>query len=139
MRPRGHGHVNNIASLGSVLPTEGSAPYCATTPAVLGYTDTVRIENRGSGVHFSAILPTLTNTEMITGVGHAKGLKNAELNDVASAIAGVIANRTTRIRSSLNRRDRGGPASHAAAGVGGNGTRFGHGPRVHGRCRGRQA
>lgn len=97
MLPRGHGHVINIASLGSLLPTEGIATYCATKHAVLGYTDTVRMENRGNGVHFSAILPTLTNTEMITGIGHAKGFKNAEPNDVARAIAAVIAKPRPRV------------------------------------------
>ena len=97
MLPRGHGHVVNIASLGSLLPTEGIATYCATKHAVLGYTDTVRMENRGSGLHFSAIMPTLTNTEMVDGIGHAKGFKNAEPDDVARAIAGVIAKPKPRV------------------------------------------
>ena len=73
MLPRGRGHIVNIASMGSVLPAAGIATYCATKHAVLGYTDSVRMENRGRGVHFSAIMPTLTNTEMIAGAGHAKG------------------------------------------------------------------
>jgi short-subunit dehydrogenase len=97
MLPRGHGHIINIASLGSVLPTEGIATYCATKHAVLGYTDSVRMENRGSGVHFSAILPTLVNTEMIAGVGRARGLKNAEPGDVAAAVAGVIVKPKPRV------------------------------------------
>jgi short-subunit dehydrogenase len=97
MLPRGHGHIINIASVGSVQPVEGVATYCATKHAVLGYTDTVRMENRGSGVHFSAILPILTNTEMIAGVGHVTGFKNAEPNDVARAIAGVIAKPRPRV------------------------------------------
>jgi short-subunit dehydrogenase len=97
MLPRGHGHIINIASLGSVLPAEGIATYCATKHAVLGYTDTVRMENRGRGVHFSAIMPTLTNTEMIAGVGHAKGFKNAEPEDVARAVANVIAKPKPRV------------------------------------------
>jgi short-subunit dehydrogenase len=97
MLPRGHGHIINIASLGSVLPTQGIATYCATKHAVLGYTDTVRMENRGSGVHFSAILPTLTNTEMIAGIGHPRGLKNAEPDDVAQAVAAVIAKPKSRV------------------------------------------
>jgi NAD(P)-dependent dehydrogenase (short-subunit alcohol dehydrogenase family) len=97
MLPRGHGHIVNIASLGSVLPAEGIATYCATKHAVLGYTDTVRLENRGSGVHFSAILPTLVNTEMIAGVGHTKGVRNAEPEDVACAVAGVIAKPKPRV------------------------------------------
>lgn len=97
MLPRGHGHVINIASLGSLLPTEGIATYCATKHAVLCYTDTVRMENRGSGVHFSAVLPTLTNTEMIAGIGHARGFRNAEPDDVARAIAAVIAKPRPRV------------------------------------------
>lgn len=90
MLPRRRGHVVNIGSLGSVLPTEGIATYCATKHAVLGYTDAVRMENRGKGVHFSVIMPTLTNTDMVAGVGHAKGFKNAEPEDVARAVVGVI-------------------------------------------------
>jgi NAD(P)-dependent dehydrogenase (short-subunit alcohol dehydrogenase family) len=97
MLPRGHGHIVNIASLGGVLPTEGIATYCATKHAVLGYTDTIRMENRGSGVHFSAILPTLTNTEMTAGIGHAKGLTNAEPDDVARAVVNVIAKPKSRV------------------------------------------
>jgi len=97
MLPRGRGHIINIASLGSVLPTEGIATYCATKHAVLGYTDTIRMENRGRGVHFSAIMPTLTNTETIAGIGHARGFKNAEPEDVARAVADVIAKPKPRV------------------------------------------
>jgi short-subunit dehydrogenase len=97
MLPRGHGHVVNVASLASVLAAEGIATYCATKHAVLGYTDSVRLENRGCGVHFSAILPTLVNTEMIAGVGHGRGIRNAEPEDVARAIAGVIAKPKPRV------------------------------------------
>jgi short-subunit dehydrogenase len=97
MLPRGHGHIINIASVGSVQPVEGIATYCATKHAVLGYTDSVRLENRGSGVHVSAILPFLTNTEMVAGVGHAKGFKNAEPEDVARAVAGVISKPKARV------------------------------------------
>lgn len=91
MLPRRRGHVINIGSVGSMLPTEGIATYCATKHAVLGYTDAVRMETRGKGVHFSVIMPTLNNTEMVAGVGHAKGFKNAEPEDVARAVVGVIA------------------------------------------------
>ena len=97
MLPRGRGHIINIASVGSVVPTEGIATYCATKHAVLGYTDTVRLENRGRGVHFSAIMPTLTNTEMVSGIGHAKGFKNAEPEEVAQAVADVIAKPKARV------------------------------------------
>ena len=97
MLPRRHGHIINIGSLGSVLPAAGLATYSATKHAVLGYTDAVRLENRGRGVHFSTIMPTLTNTEMIAGFGHARGFKNAEPQDVARAVVGVIAKPKPRV------------------------------------------
>jgi NAD(P)-dependent dehydrogenase (short-subunit alcohol dehydrogenase family) len=97
MLPRHRGHIVNIASLGGVLPSEGIATYCATKHAVLGYTDTVRLENRGSGVHFSAIMPTLTNTDMVLGIGHARGFKNVEPEDVARAVVDVIGKPKPRV------------------------------------------
>ncbi|WP_425436158.1 SDR family oxidoreductase [Mycobacterium terramassiliense] len=97
MLPRGRGHIVNIGSMGSVLPCAGIATYCATKHAVLGFTDSVRMETRGRGLHFSTIMPTLTNTEMIAGVGHARGFKNAEPQDVARAVVGVIAKPTRRV------------------------------------------
>jgi short-subunit dehydrogenase len=76
---------------------EGTATYCATKHAVLGYTDAVRMENRGSGVHFSAILPILVNTDMIAGAGRVKGFKNVEPDDVARAVAKVIVKPKPRV------------------------------------------
>lgn len=97
MLPRGRGHIVNIGSIGCVLPAAGVATYSATKHAVLGYTDSVRLENRGRGVHFSVIMPTLTNTDMVVGAGHAKGFKNAEPEDVARAVVGVIAKPKRRV------------------------------------------
>jgi short-subunit dehydrogenase len=97
MLSRGRGHIVNIGSMASVLPCAGIATYCASKHAVLGYTDSVRMENRGRGIHFSTIMPTLTNTEMIAGVGHARGFKNAEPQDVARAVVGVIVKPKRRV------------------------------------------
>ena len=97
MLPRGHGHIVNIGSLGSVLAAAGLATYSATKHAVLGFTNALRLENRERGVHFSVIMPTLTNTEMIAGFGHTRGFKNAEPEDVARAVVGVIAKPKSRV------------------------------------------
>jgi NAD(P)-dependent dehydrogenase (short-subunit alcohol dehydrogenase family) len=91
MIKRRKGHVINVASLAAITPMPGIATYCATKHAVLGYTDTVRIELRGSGVAFSSVMPTLTNTAMVDGVSSARGLRNAEPEDIASGIVGLIA------------------------------------------------
>jgi short-subunit dehydrogenase len=90
MLGRGRGHVINVASLGGITPMPGIATYCATKYAVLGYTDTVRLELRGSGLSFSTVMPTLTNTAMVDGLSTVRGLKNAEPEDIAAGIVGLI-------------------------------------------------
>ena len=91
MVKRREGHIINIASVGAVNPVPGIATYCATKFAVLGYTDTARLELRGTGVTASVVMPTLTNTGMIDGVASATGLKNAEPEDIAAGIVSLIA------------------------------------------------
>jgi len=90
MAKRRKGHVINVGSLASITPMPGIATYCATKHAVLGYTDAVRLEMRGSGVSFSTVMPTLTNTAMVDGVSSARGFKNAEPDDIAAGIVGLI-------------------------------------------------
>ena len=79
MVPRRRGHIINIASLAGESPTPGLATYCASKYAVLGFTDSARIEYRNTGVHFSAVLPTFTNTELTSGASGAKFLKTPSL------------------------------------------------------------
>jgi NAD(P)-dependent dehydrogenase (short-subunit alcohol dehydrogenase family) len=90
MVKRGKGHIINVASLAGINGVPGIATYCATKHAVVGYTDTARLELRGTGVHASAVLPTLTNTGMIDGVASMPGMRNAEPEDIASGIVSLI-------------------------------------------------
>jgi NAD(P)-dependent dehydrogenase (short-subunit alcohol dehydrogenase family) len=90
MMKRGRGHVINIASLAGEAPTPGLATYCASKFAVVGFTDSLNLEFHGTGVEFSSVLPTFTNTELVAGTAGAKGLKNAEPEDIANAIIGLI-------------------------------------------------
>jgi len=90
MLARRSGHIINVASVNSETPSPGVATYCATKHAVLGFTNSIRAEHRGTGVHYSAVLPAMTNTEMIAGIDQARGLKNAEASDVAKAIVDLI-------------------------------------------------
>lgn len=91
MLPRGAGHIINVASMGSLMAVPSIATYCATKYAVLGFTEAVRQEHRGDGVRFSTVHPTLTNTAMIDGTQGARGLRNAEPEEVGEAIASLIA------------------------------------------------
>lgn len=90
MHPRGRGHVINIASASGLMPVPGIATYSATKHAVLGFTEAIRLENRTSGIQFSAVLRSLTATQMIDGVGLAKGFKNIQPDDVAKVVADLI-------------------------------------------------
>jgi short-subunit dehydrogenase len=54
------------------------------------FTEALRFEHRTKGVHFSAVLPTFPNTQLVAGTRGAKGLKNAEPEDIANAIVALI-------------------------------------------------
>ncbi|MGV9675720.1 SDR family oxidoreductase [Nocardia sp. NPDC003482] len=110
MLARGRGHVVNIASLAGENPTPGMATYCASKQAVLGFTEAMRLEYRGTGVRFSAVLPTFTATELIAGTRAPMGLL-AQPGDVAVAVRRLVAKprrrvtvtRTAAVLASFNR------------------------------------
>ncbi|MEV0250165.1 SDR family oxidoreductase [Nocardia sp. NPDC050712] len=98
MLPRRSGHVINIASLAGETHIPGLATYNASKHAVLGFTDTLREEYRETGVHFSSVLPTLTNTELGAGVTAPKLLRPAEPEEIADAIVALIAAPKSKVR-----------------------------------------
>ncbi|MBA4859052.1 SDR family oxidoreductase [Nocardia farcinica] len=97
MLERGRGHVINIASLAGVVATPGLATYCASKAAVLALTDTLRLEYRDRGIEFSAVTPTFTNTELVAGTAGAKGMRNAEPEEIAAAVAALITTPRRRV------------------------------------------
>ncbi|MBF6278388.1 MULTISPECIES: SDR family oxidoreductase [Nocardia] len=90
MLPRRAGHIINTASLAGELAVPGLATYCGTKFAVIGFTDAARQEYRKSGVQLSTVRPTFTNTELVAGTAGAKGLRNAEPEEIARATADLI-------------------------------------------------
>src|SRR5690606_14399525 len=54
---RGAGHIVNVASIAGKLGTPKSTGYTATKHAVLGFTNALRLELRGTGVTVSAVNP----------------------------------------------------------------------------------
>ncbi|MBC6459428.1 SDR family oxidoreductase [Actinomadura sp. HBU206391] len=91
MVPRGQGHIINIASVAGVMPAAGMATYNASKHAVVGFTEAVRLEFARQGIEVSAVMPTFTNTELIAGTKSARGQRNAEPEEVAAAVLGLIA------------------------------------------------
>jgi NAD(P)-dependent dehydrogenase (short-subunit alcohol dehydrogenase family) len=97
MAPRGSGHIINIASMAGEAFLPGAATYCASKAAVIGFTDAVRAEYRNSGVNVSMVLPTFTNTELVTGATGPRGFRNAEPEEIAASIVRLITRPRARV------------------------------------------
>jgi NAD(P)-dependent dehydrogenase (short-subunit alcohol dehydrogenase family) len=89
-RPRGRGHIVQLASIAGKGGFSGGATYCATKHAVVGLTETMRAELRGSGIEVHQVLPIGVNTELYAGVKQARGFKTPEPEDVANAIVDLL-------------------------------------------------
>jgi NAD(P)-dependent dehydrogenase (short-subunit alcohol dehydrogenase family) len=89
LRPRGSGYIVNIASQAGKSGIPGIATYSATKHAVVGLSEAVRAELRGSGVEVLCVMPTLVNTELTSGVGQ-RWLKAVEASDVADEIVDAM-------------------------------------------------
>jgi NAD(P)-dependent dehydrogenase (short-subunit alcohol dehydrogenase family) len=85
LQPRGSGYIVNIASQAGKAGIPGIATYSATKHAVVGLSESVRAELRGSGVEVLCVMPTVVNTELTSGVGQ-RWVKPVEASDVADEI-----------------------------------------------------
>jgi NADP-dependent 3-hydroxy acid dehydrogenase YdfG len=87
---RGDGHLVNIASAAGKGPYPGGATYCGTKYFVVGVSETVRGELRGTGVEISVVMPVVVDTELSSGVGTPRGIPKIKPEDVAEAIVEVL-------------------------------------------------
>jgi NAD(P)-dependent dehydrogenase (short-subunit alcohol dehydrogenase family) len=89
LRPRGSGHIVNLASQAGKGGFPGIATYSGTKHAVVGISEAVRQELRGSGVEVACVMPTVVNTELTAGVGQ-RLIKPVEAEDVANEIVDAL-------------------------------------------------
>jgi NAD(P)-dependent dehydrogenase (short-subunit alcohol dehydrogenase family) len=89
MRPRGAGAIVNLASQAGKGGVPGIATYSGTKHAVVGLSEAVRWELRGSGVEIACVMPTVVNTELTEGVGQ-RLIKPVEASDVAAEIVDAL-------------------------------------------------
>jgi NAD(P)-dependent dehydrogenase (short-subunit alcohol dehydrogenase family) len=90
MRPRGRGHIVNLASIGGKMASPGGATYSATKHAVVGLSESLRGELRGSGIAVSIVMPAIIATEMADGLGSARGVRPVEPTVVGKAIVRMV-------------------------------------------------
>jgi short-subunit dehydrogenase len=99
MVPRDRGHIVNISSQAGKFGAPGGATYSATKHAVVGLTEAVRGELRLMGAHIdvSYVMPFVVNTELGSGLGDARGLKNLQPAEVADAIVEALQHGTVDV------------------------------------------
>jgi len=68
MRPRGTGHIVNVASVAGKTGFPNLATYCAAKHGVVGLSEALRIELRGSGVDVSVVMPAICDQRSFTYV-----------------------------------------------------------------------
>jgi NAD(P)-dependent dehydrogenase (short-subunit alcohol dehydrogenase family) len=90
MLARGHGHVVNLASVAGKGGFPHAATYCATKHAVIGLSEAVRQELKGTGIELTCILPAVVNTELGSGIEAGRAVKKLEPEEVAEAILGAL-------------------------------------------------
>jgi NADP-dependent 3-hydroxy acid dehydrogenase YdfG len=88
-KPRGRGHIVNLASQAGKGGFPGIATYSGTKHAVVGISEAVRAELRGSGVEIACVMPTVVNTELTAGVGQ-RLIRPVEAEDVANEIVDAL-------------------------------------------------
>jgi NAD(P)-dependent dehydrogenase (short-subunit alcohol dehydrogenase family) len=87
---RGRGHLVNIASIAGKAGAVHGATYAATKHAVVGLSDSLRQELRGTGIDVTVVMPVGVNTELYSGLQQMRGLKTPEPEDVADAIVEAL-------------------------------------------------
>ncbi|UTI66682.1 SDR family oxidoreductase [Paraconexibacter antarcticus] len=92
-RARGHGHIVNVASGAGLIGFAGGGSYCGTKHYVIGVSEALRAELRGSGVEVSCVMPAVVNTELASGGGAVRGLRSVEPEQVADAIVNAVKGR----------------------------------------------
>jgi NAD(P)-dependent dehydrogenase (short-subunit alcohol dehydrogenase family) len=90
MRPRGTGHIVNVASSAGKTGFPHLATYCATKHGVVGLSEAVRAELRGTGVEVSVVMPNIVRTELSAGLVETPAFKTSTVEDVADAVVDAL-------------------------------------------------
>lgn len=90
MVKRHSGHIINIASMAGMLAVPGQALYAGTKFGVLGLSTALADEFAPQGVEVSCVMPTFTNTELISGTTTGGMTAPVEPADIAAAVVRTL-------------------------------------------------
>ena len=88
--PRGSGHLVNIASSAGKTGLAGGVTYCASKHAVVGLSEAIREEVKGTSIDVSIVMPIPVNTDLGAGLHRLRGFPAVEPEDVAGAIVAAL-------------------------------------------------
>jgi NADP-dependent 3-hydroxy acid dehydrogenase YdfG len=97
MVERRGGHIVNVASIAGMVAVPGQAVYAGTKFAVVGVSTALADEFADRGVTVTSVLPTFTDTELISGTTPSAAQKPVEPADVAAAIVRVLDKPKTQV------------------------------------------
>jgi NAD(P)-dependent dehydrogenase (short-subunit alcohol dehydrogenase family) len=90
MRPRGTGHIVNLASAAGKGGFPGVVTYCSTKFGVVGLCEALHHELRGSGVEVSCVMPGIVRTELTDGIKDHWLIKTSTPEQVAGGIVAAL-------------------------------------------------
>ena len=94
MLSRGCGHIVNVASTAGKVTGPGCALYSGSKAAVIMVSDGIRQEFGPQGIAVTTVLPSFTNTELISGTKGLRGVKTLEPEQVGDAIVRGVGRKT---------------------------------------------
>lgn len=90
MKARGRGHIVNIASQAGKFGFPGGATYSAVKHGVVGLSEAVLRELRGTGVKVSWVMPAVVDTPLGAGTQKVRGTPLISPDTVAEAIVEAL-------------------------------------------------
>nr|WP_246372119.1 SDR family oxidoreductase [Gordonia humi] len=93
---RGGGQIINIASVAGRLAAPGLSVYNGAKAGVIEFSETLDFELERQGVRVSAVLPSFTNTALVTGINTNSIVKTVDTDVVGRQVLSTIATGRTR-------------------------------------------
>ena len=87
---RNSGHLVNVASVAGKFGFPGGAIYSASKHAVVGLSEAIRGELRGTAIDITIVMPVVVNTELGSGLQRTRGVRKVEPGEVANAIVRAL-------------------------------------------------
>ena len=86
LRARTEAMIVNVTSGLAIAPSAGAPVYCATKAALRSYTQALRAQLKGTGIHVLEALPQMVDTQMTAAMSGSKITPEECARQIASAM-----------------------------------------------------